>query len=168
MAKVMIESAVNGILMRDRNPHVPYSPAEIAADAVAACRAGAALVHYHVRDPDTGEWVEDLGYYAEVIRRIRAECNPLIWPTYPPGDDPKQRVAHFFGLARDPATRPDLGAADPGSVNQVSYDPVSKTLSNGDLIYDLNADAQVNDARRQPRGVERRTSNGRRQPIQRR
>lgn len=135
MAKVMIESAVNGVLMRDRNPHVPYSPAEIAADAVAVCRAGAALVHYHVRNPDTGEWIEDLDAYAEVIRRIRAECNPLIWPTYPAGDDPAERVAHFRALSRDPATRPDLGAADPGSVNQVSYDPVSRTFTSDDVVY---------------------------------
>ncbi len=48
---VMIEAAINGNAMRELNPSIPYSPQEIAADAVASCRAGAALIHFHVGDP---------------------------------------------------------------------------------------------------------------------
>ena len=88
MAKVIIESAINGNAMRSSNPHIPYSPQEIADDAIATCKAGAALIHFHVRDPQTGAWVQDVPYYAEVYRRTREKCHPLLWPTFPFGDDP--------------------------------------------------------------------------------
>ncbi len=42
MAKVMIESAINGVAMKEANPHIGYTPEEIANDAIATCKAGAA------------------------------------------------------------------------------------------------------------------------------
>ena len=141
MAKIMIEAAINGNADKARNPHIAYSPEDIANDAIATCRAGAAAVHFHVREPDTGEWVQDVGYYSEVFRRTREQCNPILWPTFPFGDDPVERFAHFLELAKDPATKPDLGWADPGSVNLVSYDARTKTLSGGNFIYQNSHDA---------------------------
>jgi 3-keto-5-aminohexanoate cleavage enzyme len=135
MAKIMIEAAINGNAMRKLNPHIPYTPAEIAADAVATCNAGAALIHFHVRDPESGKWVQDVPYYAEVYRRARRECNALLWPTFPFGDDPAKRFSHFVELSKDTATKPDLGAGDMGSVNLVGYDRASKTLHNSEFIY---------------------------------
>ena len=79
----MIESAINGNAMRELNPHIPYTPEEIANDAIATSRAGAALIHFHVRDPRTGKWVQDVPIYAEVYQRVRAVINPLLWPTFP-------------------------------------------------------------------------------------
>ncbi len=135
MAKIMIESAINGNAMKERNPHIPYSPEEIANDAIATCKAGAALIHFHVRNPQTGEWVQDVPYYAEVYKRTREQCKPLLWPTFPFGDDPAPRFSHFFALAKDPKTKPDLGAGDMGSVNLVSYDPRTKVVSGSHFIY---------------------------------
>jgi 3-keto-5-aminohexanoate cleavage enzyme len=135
MAKVMIEAAINGSAMRGPNPNIPYSPEEIAADAAASCRAGAALIHFHVRDPQNGRWVHDVPYYAEVYRRARRECDALLWPTFPLDGEPAARVRHFVELAKDPATKPDLGGADMGSVNLAGYDPETKKISNGGLIY---------------------------------
>ncbi len=135
MAKVMIEAAINGNAMRGRNPHIAYSPEEIAADAVATCRAGAALIHFHVRDPQNGKWVHDVPYYAEVYRRARRECDALLWPTFPLDGEPAARLRHFVELSRDPATKPDLGGADMGSVNLAAYDPETKKLSASGLIY---------------------------------
>jgi uncharacterized protein (DUF849 family) len=51
---------------------VPRSPEQIADSAIAAARAGAAIVHCHVRDPDTGVPSRRLDYYREVTERIRA------------------------------------------------------------------------------------------------
>ena len=56
---------------QDRSPHVPRSPAEIAESAIAAARAGAAVVHAHVRDPETGKPARDPALYREVTERIR-------------------------------------------------------------------------------------------------
>ncbi len=56
---------------QDRSPHVPRSPKEIADSAIAAARAGAAIVHCHVRDPETGVPSRDLKLYREVTDRVR-------------------------------------------------------------------------------------------------
>jgi uncharacterized protein (DUF849 family) len=135
MAKVIIEAAINGNAMKKLNPHIPYSPGDIADDAVATCRAGAALIHFHVRDPENGKWVHDVPYYAEVYRRARKECDAMLWPTFPIDGDAAKRFSHFVELSKDPATKPDLGAGDMGSVNLVAYNPAAKKIHDERAIY---------------------------------
>jgi uncharacterized protein (DUF849 family) len=70
--EVFITCAVTGSGgTQDRSPHVPRSPAQIADSAIAAAKAGAAIVHCHVRDPETGKPSRDLRLYREVTDRIR-------------------------------------------------------------------------------------------------
>ncbi|TCK22922.1 3-keto-5-aminohexanoate cleavage protein [Pseudonocardia endophytica] len=54
-----------------KSPHVPVTPAAIADDAIAAARAGAAVVHIHVRDPETGQGSRAVELYRETVTRIR-------------------------------------------------------------------------------------------------
>ena len=54
-----------------RSPHVPVTPKQIAAAAVEAAKAGATVVHCHVRDPQTGKFSRDVALYREVMERIR-------------------------------------------------------------------------------------------------
>ena len=54
-----------------RSPHVPVTPEQIAASAVEAANAGAAVVHIHVRDPETGAPSRDPKLYAETVSRIK-------------------------------------------------------------------------------------------------
>lgn len=54
-----------------RSPHVPVTPAQIAASAVEAAGAGVAVVHIHVREPETGAPSRDPRLYREVVERIR-------------------------------------------------------------------------------------------------
>ena len=69
---VFITCAVTGSGgTQDRSPHVPRSPKQIADSAIAAAKAGAAVVHCHVRDPETGAPSRKLEYYREVTDRIR-------------------------------------------------------------------------------------------------
>ena len=69
---VFITCAVTGSGgTQDRSPHVPRSPKQIAESAIAAAKAGAAVVHCHVRDPETGKPSRKLEYYREVTDRIR-------------------------------------------------------------------------------------------------
>ncbi len=56
----------------DKSPHVPVTPAQIADSAIEAARAGAAIAHIHVRDPDTGKGSRDTALYREVVERVRA------------------------------------------------------------------------------------------------
>ncbi len=70
--EVFITCAVTGSGgTQDRSPHVPRSPAQIADSAIAAAKAGAAVVHCHVRDPETGAPSRRLDLYREVTDRIR-------------------------------------------------------------------------------------------------
>ena len=71
--EVFVTAAVTGAgATQDRSPHVPRSPRQIAASAIAAAKAGAAIVHCHVRDPETGKPSRKPEYYREVTDRIRA------------------------------------------------------------------------------------------------
>ncbi len=55
-----------------KSEHVPVTPAQIAEAGIAAARAGATVVHVHVRDPETGQGSRDPKLYAEVVERIDA------------------------------------------------------------------------------------------------
>ncbi|MYH57437.1 MAG: 3-keto-5-aminohexanoate cleavage protein [Boseongicola sp. SB0675_bin_26] len=71
--EVFITCAVTGAgSTQDRSPHVPRSPEEIAGAAIDAAKAGAAVVHCHVRDPETGAPARKRELYREVTDRIRS------------------------------------------------------------------------------------------------
>ncbi|WP_193183211.1 BKACE family enzyme [Nisaea sediminum] len=87
--EVFVTCAVTGSGgTQDRSPHVPRSPQQIAESAIAAAKAGAAVVHCHVRDPETGVPSRDLKYYREVTDRIRdAEVDVVLNLTSGMGGD---------------------------------------------------------------------------------
>ena len=71
--KLFLTAAITGAgATEDKSHLVPRSPKEIADAAIDAAKAGAAIVHCHVRDPETGAPCRDLDYYREVTDRIRA------------------------------------------------------------------------------------------------
>ncbi len=114
-----------------KHPELPIRPDQIAASAIAAARAGAAVVHIHVRDPATGAAGRDLAHYREVVERIRDSDTDVVinltagmggdfFPnldaaaTPGPGTDlagPRERLAHVDEL------RPELCSLDCGSLN---------------------------------------------------
>ncbi len=87
--EVFITCAVTGSGgTQDRSPHVPRAPREIAESAIDAARAGAAIVHCHVRDPETGAPSRRLDLYREVTERIReAEVDVVLNLTAGMGGD---------------------------------------------------------------------------------
>ncbi len=77
--EVFITCAVTGSGgTQDKSPHVPRSPKQIAQSAIAAAEAGAAVVHCHVRDPETGTPSRKLEYYREVTEYIRASGTDVV------------------------------------------------------------------------------------------
>ena len=118
--KVMISCAVTGSAADSpaKNPAVPVTPEQIASSAIDAAKAGAAIVHIHVRDPKTGLPSMDGAHYAEVVDRIRSSGTDVVinLTTGPGGrfvpsaDDPmkpgpgttlrtpRQRVQHVLDL----------------------------------------------------------------------
>ena len=61
-----------------KSEFVPITPKEIADDAIAAAKAGAAIAHCHVRDPETGAPSRDVALYREVVARIRAADTDVV------------------------------------------------------------------------------------------
>ena len=77
--KVFITCAVTGSGgTQDKSPHVPRSPQAIAESAIAAAQAGAAVVHCHVRDPETGAPSRDPALFREVTERIRDSATDVV------------------------------------------------------------------------------------------
>lgn len=117
---VILELAVNGTTPRERNPHVPRSPAEIADVGCAAIEAGAAIVHNHNDEPmftsDGVHAVEPyLQAWAPILERFP---DALLYPTMAAGArgiPVQRRWAHVEELARRGLG--GLSLVDPGSVN---------------------------------------------------
>src|SRR5260370_6747599 len=61
-----------------KSAKVPVSPKEIAESAIEAAKAGAAIVHIHVRDPKTGRGARDPKLYAEVVDRVRSSAVDVV------------------------------------------------------------------------------------------
>lgn len=135
--KVIIEVRCNEYTMRDANPHVPWSPDEIGADAAACREAGASIVHFHARDGATGAMSGEVARYADTIRAIRSRCDVLVNPTLGASTvpDPAERVAHIPVLAKDAATTPDLAPVDLGSFNIDPFDWQTRAFRTEDLVY---------------------------------
>jgi uncharacterized protein (DUF849 family) len=138
MKKLIIEARVNEYMMREQgNPNVPYTPAEIAADAAACRKAGAAILHFHARTPD-GQPEHSAESYADTVRRIRQSSDILVHPTlgYATLDKPaEQRLAHILQMAKDPATGPHIAPLDTGSVNVDRYNAQARRFETTNLIY---------------------------------
>ena len=62
----------------DKHPAVPITPEQIANAAIEAARAGAAIAHIHVRDPETGKGSRDVALYREVVERVRASDTDVV------------------------------------------------------------------------------------------
>ncbi len=133
--KIIISCAVTGSAdSPGKNPAVPVTPEQIAKSSIDAARAGAAVVHIHVRHPQTTKPSMDGALYREVVERIRASGTDVLinLTTGPgarfehdPGDPtkpgpastlrgPEDRVRHVVEL------RPDICSLDMGSLNMGS------------------------------------------------
>src|SRR4051812_24093377 len=121
---VIIEVRANEYTSRARNPNVPFSPEELAADAAACREAGAAIFHWHARDPVSGAPSTEIGLYADTARRVHAATDLVLMPTLGANTLPTAtaRTAHIRAMAGDAATRPDLAPVDLNSINVDPWD----------------------------------------------
>jgi uncharacterized protein (DUF849 family) len=130
--KVIISCAVTGSAdTPSRNPAVPVTPEQIATSSIDAAKAGAAIVHIHVRNPQTTRPSMEGALYREVVERIRASGTDVLInlttgpgarfmhdendPSRPSADStlrsPQERVRHVLEL------KPDICSLDMGSLN---------------------------------------------------
>jgi uncharacterized protein (DUF849 family) len=77
--KVIVSCAVTGAIhVPTVSEYIPISPEQIAAAAINAANAGAAIVHLHARDPETGRPTPDPDVFAAFLSEIRARCDVVI------------------------------------------------------------------------------------------
>ena len=138
--EVVVTCAVTGAgATTERHPGVPVTPKQVADAAIESAKAGAAIAHCHVRDPETGKGSRDPELFKEVVDRIRDSDTDVVinltagmggdWvpdkdnPAMPgPGTDmigPLERLAHVEGLL------PEICSLDCGTLN----------FGDGDEIY---------------------------------
>jgi uncharacterized protein (DUF849 family) len=99
-----------------RSPHVPRSPKQIAEAAVEAAKAGAAVIHCHVRDPETGAPSRSNALYREVTDRIRsADVDIVLNLTAGMGGD------MIFGNVESPLPLNPVGTDMAGATERVSH-----------------------------------------------
>ena len=115
--EVFITCAVTGSGgTQDRSPHVPRSPEQIANSAIDAAKAGAAIVHCHVRDPETGAPARDLALYREVTERIRdADVDVVLNLTAGMGGD------MVFGSTEAPLPVNEAGTDMVGATERIAH-----------------------------------------------
>ena len=77
--KVILTAAITGAVhIPSMSPYLPITPQQIIDEAVAAHEAGAAVVHLHTRNPETGQPTGDPGLMKEVVDGIREKCDVII------------------------------------------------------------------------------------------
>jgi 3-keto-5-aminohexanoate cleavage enzyme len=108
----MITAAICGAeVFRDATPHIPYTPRELADEAVRCSEAGATMVHLHVREDD-GTPSQRAELFDETMRRIRSRCAILV--QFSTGGAVGMSVAERADAVK---LRPDMATLTTGSVN---------------------------------------------------
>ena len=115
--KIIITAALCGAgTTKKQTPHVPITPEEIAADAVACAKAGASIIHIHVRD-ENGVNTMEVDRFCYVMNMVQAALdkeglNPVLNPTTSGSKFPEE-----MRLGSLPILKPEMCSYDPGSLN---------------------------------------------------
>jgi len=114
MSKAIFTAAITGsIHTPTMSPYLPITPDQIADNAIQACGAGAAAVHIHVRNPETGQPSPDLELFKKVLIKVKSKCDVIVCTTTGGGlgMTPEQRVGVVSAL------KPELASCNMGSMN---------------------------------------------------
>ncbi len=123
MDKVILTCALTGVLARkEQCPAIPYTPVEIAEEALRAYEAGAAVVHIHARTPEGGPSWES-AVFGEIKAQIRKRCPVILnFSSGGIGLPIEERTRHIT------EHRPEIGALNMGSMNYAIYSRKKKTF----------------------------------------
>jgi uncharacterized protein (DUF849 family) len=121
--KVVISAALTGILAnRQQCPFIPYTPTEIAEEALRAYNAGASVVHIHGREYD-GSRTLRVEIYKEIKEEVEKRCPIIIgFATGGRGIPKEQRIAHVQALS------PPIAALSMGTTNYAKYSEKRKSF----------------------------------------
>ncbi len=114
MDKFIVTAALTGAIHTPTmSPHLPITPNEIAADARRASEAGAAVVHVHARDPQTGQPSADSDLFGEILSKIKNTCDAVVCTTT--GGGVGQTVDQRVSVVK--TYSPELASLNAGSLN---------------------------------------------------
>ena len=129
--KCIITAAVTGgDTVPSQSPYLPITPKEIADEAVRCAEAGAAVVHVHARDPETGEPSSGLELFEEILTSIKGKSDVVICPTT--GGNALMSLEERLRLL--PKFKPEMATFNMGTMNYPahfiveSYDRRGKTF----------------------------------------
>ena len=132
--KVIVTCALTGVLAkREQCPYLPYSPAEIGEEARRAYEAGAAVVHIHGREPDSGDQSWSSQIYGQIKEEVRKH-SPIIVNFSTGGfnmgvasdEEKRSRLTYVW------ETKPEMAALNMGSMNYGKYSEKRK-----DFVFDF-------------------------------
>jgi 3-keto-5-aminohexanoate cleavage enzyme len=134
--KTWIEVAVNGASTRRMQPRIPVLAKEIIDEGVACINAGAAVIHAHTLEPDSGKQNGDVDNCAAFMNGIREKVDAIVYPTVIGRPNPAN-PAWLWEPTVELAKRGILewGFIDPGSVNFCSIDSDVATLMGNSGVY---------------------------------
>ncbi|MFA7603027.1 MAG: 3-keto-5-aminohexanoate cleavage protein [Novosphingobium sp.] len=114
MSKIIITCAITGsIHTPSMSPHLPITPDQIAAEAVAAAEAGAAMLHLHARDPETGRPDQNPELFARFLPRIKQQTDAILNITTGGG----LGMSLDDRLAAAKWAQPEIASMNMGSIN---------------------------------------------------
>ena len=123
MSKIIISCAITGsIHTPSMSPYLPVTGAAIAASAIAAAKAGAAILHLHARDPATGRPSADADHWAGFLGAIRAGTDGVVNMTT--GGSAIMTLAQR--LAAPMRFRPEMCSLNMGSMNFALYPMIAR------------------------------------------
>ena len=88
-SKTWLEVALNGPWTQEKQAGIPIKVADIVQQGIDCVNAGAAIVHVHAYDEETGRQKDDVDVYKKIIEGIRTKVDAVVYPTVPaPGMNP--------------------------------------------------------------------------------
>lgn len=134
--KTWIEVALNGAWTRRLQPRIPVTADEIVREGIACVKAGAAIVHAHTLDPESGRQNNDVENCTTFMSGIRSQVDAIVYPTaVPPPNRPdwKERYATVVEVCRRGLG--EWGFIDPGSVNLWRTGTAAPAYNDDHAIY---------------------------------
>lgn len=130
--KTWLEVALNGPWTRQRQPGIPIRVEDVVREGIECVKAGAAIVHVHAYDADTGIQNDDWETYARIITGIRESVDAIVYPSIPfagsaaqkQTGDAESRFEHVRELGKRGLL--EWAAVDPGSTNITHWDQINR------------------------------------------
>jgi len=121
--KVVITAALTGAIHTPAmSPYLPVTPSQLIDEIIAVYKAGAAVAHLHVRDPETGIPTADQDTFMEIATQVKKQCDIILCTTTGGrlGEPVEKRVQVVSTL------KPELSSLNAGSLNFALFHVIGK------------------------------------------